>query len=334
MPPNLPSSSRRVAIDNNIKMLRHMESSKYNGIIIKHLRLRCNSPILDKYQKKLMKSYFNMDAVKKEDLQNCKMIIMNIPRINYLIELMMKNCAFDEENIFRISVNRQEVEELEELVQRGEKTPNLQISTHKYTPHHFAALLKKYLFKFQDSLFPSRFLALYHSLQTVVEHEREFLESLQLINMLIPTTNVKLLRTIFILLERIIKSEKSNVDASFLAKMLYPCLFSSMWFDKKMGEREKKNILKDINTRIDILAKIIDTGVEGFKNCKCAEKDLINVYNETINNNNSLKKGNLSRDKTWISKHLKNNFIEGEMLSAAASSRRLASEKENNCQEL
>lgn len=90
--------------------------------------------------------------------------------------------------------------------------------------------------------------------------------------------------------------------------MLYPCLFSSMCFDKKAPTvKELSGRLKDIDREINILARIISTGSEGFKNAKCAEKELIVIYNEIINKKN-LKQSKLKKNKQWISRYLKSNF--------------------------
>lgn len=108
----------------------------------------------------------------------------------------------------------------------------------------------------------------------------------------------------------IIKSPQSSVDSSFLAKMLYPSLFSSLGFEKKVGAKEVKGILKDIDSRIEILSRIISCGSDGFKNAKCSEKDLLFIYNEIINNSKYSKLSSAKKQKDWISKCLKSNFEE------------------------
>lgn len=134
-------------------------------------------------------------VLKKEDLQNCKRLIMESPKINNLIEIMVYNNAYDQQNLFRVTVDGKELDELADIIARSERNTNVKVSMEKYSNHHLGMLLKKYLHEFDDSVFPSRFLGLYHLLGDLND-QKSFCENLQLINMLIPSSNTKLLKVI------------------------------------------------------------------------------------------------------------------------------------------
>ncbi|MEN2496836.1 MAG: hypothetical protein MHMPM18_001308 [Marteilia pararefringens] len=282
--------SSRIAREESIKQMRLMDHKNYIITIMKCLRDNINASIVDKITKKLTKVPKGPNIFEKE-IGIYRSIVMGSPKINYLIEIMVRNQAYDEFCIFRKSISQSEYQEVKLSVEECYKNPDLVEFDPKITNHHLAYLLKQLLNEFEDSLFPSRYIQLYYELGSI-EDEKVFTESLQLINMLIPIANTKILKNLLKLLHMVIKSPKSSLNSQELAKMFMPCLFSmdAQILGKGSGSSKRQwrakpateDIVGDINYYIGILARIINCGLLGFKNSSRAETDLISAYNKLI----------------------------------------------------
>merc|ERR1712243_503140 len=185
----------KIARHVNLKNLRLMDIKAYNSTILKELKQHLgNDSLVDKFIKKLIKMPKNINFLNIE-LHSQRSVIMGSTRVQNLITFLSSNGGYKENQIFRKSVRDEEMNNLSVLL--DEYSAHFSHSTRleilsKFDNHHLAALLKKCLRDFEDALFPRRFLPLYYLLADV-DDEEKFCTCFQLINMLIPLPNKKIL---------------------------------------------------------------------------------------------------------------------------------------------
>ncbi|MES1902118.1 MAG: hypothetical protein MHPSP_000556, partial [Paramarteilia canceri] len=259
-------------------------------VLLNCLKKNLNAQEIEKMSKKLLKVPKNPSIFGKE-LYIYKSIVMGSPKVARILILMEKNQAHHEKDIFRLSVDESDLQELSELLETESNiNPTSRSSNTQFTNHHLAALLKKCLREFTDSLFPQRFLILYYMLDILLDREESFKETLQLINMLIPDSNIRILENLMRFLHQVIESPTSGVDENFLATMLLPSLFipKSENYRTKKKRKEFIDLGQNLSTKTVILAKIISIGVEGFRTPTCAMNDLLALYNEIVKQNREI----------------------------------------------
>jgi len=303
-----PVHTPKIARRENLKNLRQMDVKAYNGIILKELKLRLNDPLVDKYAKKLTKQ---SRLFSENELKDHRSIVMGSTRVQTLISILNLNSCALENQIFRKSVGESELSKLDAALRDYDSFQKEKILS-QYTNHHLAALLKKYLREFEDSLFPKKFLPLYFLLENVINDDQKFCECLQLLNMLIPLPNKKLLESLLRLLNQVIETPESNMNANSLAVLFLPSIFTIKTSSNAPLKPKKKKEMEIIMTKLDshtnILSKIIQLGLKGFSNEPRSTKELLILYENIIKTNQS---NNSRKSVNKLNKQLLKNALNG-----------------------
>lgn len=270
-------TNHKIARKKNLDNLRSIKNKEYNAIILRHLQaLLGESATLERFVKKLTKTC-RVSAQFAHEIAAYHGLIRAKSKVLNLLRLLQTNDAHLEAQIFRKSVREDELVELEALIDAIESEPSAEkprpasesARLRKFTPHHLAALLKRVLRQFADSLFPSRLLPLY-SLLHGLERDK-FGHALALVNMLMPDVNKQLLEQLLRLLRRVVESPASQMSARAIAVVFLPTLFAppeklANGFSSKprKSRAEVDSLAAQISLRTDVLSEIIALGAAPF----------------------------------------------------------------------